>query len=75
MLNVFPLSIHVIFGHVISGFELIREVENQKTDSNHKPYADVRIAACGELVKKTKTDKPEKGAMDLFHNDVEYVSK
>ena len=25
-------------------------IENQKVDVNHRPYADVRIHNCGELV-------------------------
>ena len=60
----FPLlhcSIHVVFGHAIAGFELIREVEVQKTDSSHKPYADIRINNCGELVKRSKPAKESKG--------------
>lgn len=32
-------------------------VENQKVDVNHRPYADVRIENCGELVLvKSKKD-------------------
>ncbi|XP_065053757.1 peptidyl-prolyl cis-trans isomerase G-like isoform X1 [Rhopilema esculentum] len=50
-------NIHVVFGHAITGFELIREIESQKTDSSHKPYADVRVTNCGELIKKSKANK------------------
>ena len=42
--------LHVVFGHVVSGVEYVTEVENQKVDSNHRPYADVRVSNCGELV-------------------------
>lgn len=42
--------IHVIFGHVIDGAQFVTEIENQKVDVNHRPYADVRITHCGELV-------------------------
>ncbi|XP_020372537.2 peptidyl-prolyl cis-trans isomerase G [Rhincodon typus] len=53
-------SVHVVFGQVISGQELIRDVENQKTDANSKPYAEVRILNCGELIPKSKAKKEEK---------------
>ena len=42
--------LHVVFGHVVSGQQYITEMENQKVDANHRPYADVRISNCGELV-------------------------
>ena len=44
------LSLHVVFGHVIQGKQYVAEIENQKVDANHRPYADVRISNCGELV-------------------------
>ena len=42
--------LHVVFGHVVSGQQYVTEMENQKVDANHRPYADVRISNCGELV-------------------------
>lgn len=39
-----------MFGHVVSGQQYVTEMENQKVDANHRPYADVRISNCGELV-------------------------
>lgn len=45
---------HVVFGQVISGQEVVREIENQKTDAASKPFAEVRILSCGELVPKAK---------------------
>ena len=39
-----------MFGHVVSGMQYVTEMENQKVDANHRPYADVRISSCGELV-------------------------
>lgn len=39
-----------MFGHAIAGMEYVTAVENQKVDVNHRPYADVRIQNCGELV-------------------------
>ena len=39
-----------MFGHVFTGSEYVTAIENQKVDVNHRPYADVRINNCGELV-------------------------
>ncbi len=42
--------IHVVFGRVVSGSQFVTEVENQKVDAGHRPYADIRITHSGELV-------------------------
>ena len=42
--------IHVVFGHVISGQEVVRTVEAQKVDPQNRPFKEVVIANCGELV-------------------------
>ena len=46
--------VHVVFGHVISGQEVVQTMENQKTDPNSRPYSDVKVMNCGELVPKSK---------------------
>ncbi|KAJ0070364.1 hypothetical protein NL108_007711, partial [Boleophthalmus pectinirostris] len=53
-------GVHVVFGHVISGQEVVQTMENQKTDPNSKPYADVKVLNCGELVPKSKAKKESK---------------
>ena len=42
--------VHVVFGHVIEGQEVVREVEQQKVDENSRPLSEVKISSCGELV-------------------------
>ncbi|XP_041102717.1 NK-tumor recognition protein isoform X1 [Polyodon spathula] len=44
-------GVHVVFGLVISGFEVIKRIENLKTDAASRPYADVRVIDCGQLTK------------------------
>lgn len=44
----------MVFGHVISGQEVVQTMENQKTDPNSRPYADVKVMNCGELIPKSK---------------------
>lgn len=51
--------VHVVFGLVISGFEVIEQIENLKTDAASRPYADVRVIDCGVLA--TKSTKDGKG--------------
>lgn len=55
-------GLHVVFGQLISGQDLVREIENQKTDASSKPSAEVRIQNCGELVhvQKSKSKKEKK---------------
>ena len=47
-------SVHVVFGHVISGQEIVSEIENQVVNEGSKPLADVRIINCGELIPQIK---------------------
>lgn len=42
--------VHVVFGRVVRGQDIVTQIENQRVDSNHRPHADVRIINCGELV-------------------------
>ncbi|XP_031705797.1 NK-tumor recognition protein isoform X1 [Anarrhichthys ocellatus] len=49
-------GVHVVFGLIISGFEVIKKVEGLKTDSASRPYADVRVMDCGQLITKSAND-------------------
>lgn len=40
---------HVVFGEVISGKSVVRQVENLPTQSGDKPQREAAIADCGEL--------------------------
>ena len=40
---------HVVFGSVIQGKSLVREIENLPTSGSDKPQIPVTIADCGEL--------------------------
>uniref|UniRef100_A0A3Q4B560 Peptidyl-prolyl cis-trans isomerase n=1 Tax=Mola mola TaxID=94237 RepID=A0A3Q4B560_MOLML len=50
------LKVHVVFGLVISGFEVVKKIEGLKTDSASRPYADVRVMDCGQLITKSAND-------------------
>ncbi|XP_075906643.1 NK-tumor recognition protein isoform X2 [Nelusetta ayraudi] len=49
-------GVHVVFGVVISGFEVIKKIEGLKTDSASRPYADARVMDCGQLITKSAND-------------------
>uniref|UniRef100_A0A8D0FX77 Peptidyl-prolyl cis-trans isomerase n=1 Tax=Sphenodon punctatus TaxID=8508 RepID=A0A8D0FX77_SPHPU len=40
---------HVVFGKILEGMDVVRKVENTKTDSRDKPLKDVVIANCGTI--------------------------
>jgi peptidyl-prolyl isomerase G (cyclophilin G) len=50
-------SIHVVFGHVLSGQDLIREIESLEIDKSSRPLEDVIISNCGQLVMQLKAKK------------------
>ncbi|KAI9478284.1 MAG: peptidyl-prolyl cis-trans isomerase cyp11 [Benjaminiella poitrasii] len=41
---------HVVFGRVVSGYNIVEIMENEPVDSNDRPLHNVMIANCGELV-------------------------
>ncbi len=47
---------HVVFGQVIKGMEIIKEIENIETDINDIPLIKVRIENCGEIIEKEKEE-------------------
>jgi cyclophilin family peptidyl-prolyl cis-trans isomerase len=39
---------HVVFGRVVEGMEVVRKIENVRTE-NEKPRIDVVVVECGEM--------------------------
>ena len=50
----FICKIHVIFGQVLQGQEIVSEIEIQRVDDKSRPLVDVKIINCGELIPKAK---------------------
>ncbi|XP_029713719.1 peptidyl-prolyl cis-trans isomerase G [Aedes albopictus] len=53
-------NVHVIFGHVVSGHDLVRQLEQLPVDRNSRPLQDAVVANCGELVRQVKEKKEKK---------------
>ncbi|KAK0406341.1 hypothetical protein QR680_018516 [Steinernema hermaphroditum] len=47
-------GIHVVFGRVLDGTDVVTEIEKLKVNQKSRPFADVIILNCGQLVKKSK---------------------
>ncbi|KAF4075737.1 hypothetical protein AMELA_G00222100 [Ameiurus melas] len=62
-------GVHVVFGLVISGFEVIKKIEGLKTDAASRPYADVRVIDCGQLITKSAKDVLEGRKRKAFHSE------
>lgn len=45
---------HVVFGHVVDGMDIVRELENVEKGASDKPDVDVVVADCGEMPKDYK---------------------
>ncbi|KAG1652675.1 NK-tumor recognition protein [Nymphon striatum] len=62
-------NVHIVFGQVVSGKDLITDIENQKVDPNSRPFNDVSISNCGELVMKMKPKAKRKRPKSISAND------
>jgi len=40
---------HVVFGKVVEGMDVVKNIESQRTDDDDKPRSPVVIAECGQL--------------------------
>ncbi|XP_015590241.1 peptidyl-prolyl cis-trans isomerase cyp11 [Cephus cinctus] len=48
-------NVHVVFGEVVSGQEVISHIEGLPVDRMSRPLQDAKVVNCGELVLKLKT--------------------
>jgi peptidyl-prolyl isomerase H (cyclophilin H) len=39
----------VVFGKIIEGMDVVKKIENVRTDRHEKPNQEVSVAQCGEM--------------------------
>ena len=59
---------HVVFGKVIKGMEVIREIGEEKTDQEDKPKIAIVVENCGEIKDGVEID-PEKSKEIAIENE------
>lgn len=53
-------NIHVVFGEVVSGQEIVSHIEGLPVDRMSRPLQDAKVVNCGELQLKTKQKSKKK---------------
>ncbi|XP_046398233.1 peptidyl-prolyl cis-trans isomerase 1-like isoform X2 [Ischnura elegans] len=53
-------GIHVVFGQLLSGKEVVSHIEALPVDRMCRPLQDARVSSCGELVLRVKTKEKKK---------------
>lgn len=72
----FSCSVHVVFGQVVSGQDLVTQLEQLAVDRNSRPLQDASIANCGELVRQVKGEWGWEGLGEDFpHENFAQVSE
>jgi len=61
---------HVVFGQVLVGMKIVRQVENLPVGRNDRPKAEVKVFECGDMAILRKIEE-EIAAGDIFGNDEE----
>eukprot|EP00918_Siedleckia_nematoides_P012276 GHVU01026889.1.p1 GENE.GHVU01026889.1~~GHVU01026889.1.p1 ORF type:complete len:384 (+),score=67.92 GHVU01026889.1:26-1153(+) len=59
---------HVVFGEVLKGMDIVRDLENQENDEGDRPKKDCIIAECGELAPGESDGVPEVTDGDTWPN-------
>ena len=47
---------HVVFGEVVDGMDVVREIENQPVGAGDKPKSDCVIIGCGEIKEAKRSE-------------------
>jgi peptidyl-prolyl isomerase G (cyclophilin G) len=68
---------HVVFGRVIDGMETIYTIEALRVDASHKPFSQVTIGHCGELVPQIikKSTQESKETSDIERDKEEAMKE
>ena len=61
-------NVHVVFGEVISGKEVVKEIEELQVDKKSRPLQDAKIIKCGELIPKKKQEMEKSSPPPSHHS-------
>ncbi|KYN43527.1 NK-tumor recognition protein [Trachymyrmex septentrionalis] len=64
-------NVHVVFGEVVSGQEIITHIEGLPVDRMSRPLQDAKVVNCGELVLKIKSKVKKREAKQSSSADSE----
>ncbi|EFA11754.2 peptidyl-prolyl cis-trans isomerase G isoform X2 [Tribolium castaneum] len=64
-------NVHVVFGRVVGGVDVVRQIESLPVDANSRPLQDAKIVKCGELVRQVKAKKDKKKKKEENENEEE----
>ncbi|XP_018366227.1 PREDICTED: peptidyl-prolyl cis-trans isomerase G isoform X3 [Trachymyrmex cornetzi] len=64
-------NVHVVFGEVVSGQEIITHIEGLPVDRMSRPLQDAKVVNCGELVLKIKSKAKKREAKQSSSADSE----
>jgi len=64
---------HVVFGKIVEGLEVLRTMERVPTDGDDRPFDDVIISDCGEILSEESLKKltPKKSIEESTSEDIE----
>ena len=60
---------------MISGKEVIKEIEELQVDKKNRPLQDARIVKCGELIPKKKVESSEESSSSSSEDEEEKIRK
>ncbi|KAI6226789.1 Peptidyl-prolyl cis-trans isomerase [Aphelenchoides besseyi] len=58
-------DVHVAFGRVVQGQDVVTKIEHLKTGPKNRPISDVVISNCGQLIKKGQSGDHEESDEEL----------
>ncbi|XP_032677028.1 peptidyl-prolyl cis-trans isomerase G-like isoform X2 [Odontomachus brunneus] len=71
-------NVHVVFGEVVSGQEIVTHIEGLPVDRMSRPLQDAKVVNCGELILKIKNKVKKRETKQSSSSDSEpdsYVDK
>ena len=68
-------NIHVVFGLVLSGKEVVKEIEELQVDKKSRPLQDAKIIKCGELIPKKKVESESEESSSSSEDEEEKIKR